>query len=61
MLPYSLCYDYYTRSTSRAYFFSGRQGPGGQAPERGREKGRAIPGVQSLGLPVGERREKHRL
>lgn len=60
ILLYYLYYDYYSRSTSHAYF-SGRQGPGGKAPERGREKGRAIPGVQSLGLPVGERREKHRL
>lgn len=60
ILLYYLYYDYYSRSTSHAYF-SGRQGPGGKAPERGREKGRAIPGVQSLGLPVGERCEKHRL
>jgi len=34
-------------------YFSGRQGLSRQAPERGREKGRAVPGVQSLGLPVG--------
>lgn len=41
--------------------FAGRQRSSWPATERGREKVDAVSGIQSPGLPVGERRQDHRV
>lgn len=54
----------HSQGVTRLYasvFFAGRRRTRRSAAELGGEKSHAFSGVQPLGLPVGERREDHRL
>lgn len=55
------CRLYFSYFSHHSSFFPGRRGSRPETPERGGEKGRALPGVQSLGLPVGKRHKAHRV